>query len=137
MQTNLIDAYAALPQARRLGFRAWLARMAESRGLAFLGELSGELEARAMVNHGRWIALCPLCGGAENVTADDPVFYCLSCGNERIDGRLMPAVFPDEAERREIEAALEKRQRLNQNWLPGETVIKLVAENKAHSAGVS
>lgn len=72
----------------------------------------------AYANHGRWVADCP-CGGAELVGDGDMV--CGSCG-------LVHEVdWPED--RKRIEGLLRVRPALNQNWLPGETVEMLAAEN--------
>ena len=48
----------------------------------------------AEISWGRWIAICE-CGGAEVVDPDDPFFFCLSCENEKQNGKLRPVNFPD------------------------------------------
>jgi ribosomal protein L37AE/L43A len=75
-------------------------------------EVEGEVVAR--VDWGRWLADCPYCGGAELVSKKTGIFYCLSCGMARQDGRPMRAVFPDDME--EIEAELKTRGVKWQNW---------------------
>lgn len=75
-------------------------------------ETEGEVVAR--VDWGRWLADCPLCGGAELVSRKAGVFYCLSCGMADQDGKPMRVLFPDDAE--EIEAELNTRLPKFQNW---------------------
>jgi hypothetical protein len=79
----------------------------------------------ARVNYGRWCAVCE-CGGCEDVDDREPVFICLSCGNE---GRLRPVVFPEN--KAEIERLLLKRAKVStRNWT-NQSVEELAAENLA------
>ncbi len=108
----------------------------------FTGKTSGE-PVVARVDAGRWIADCP-CGGAAYVDRDEPIFYCLGCGNRSNDGDARPVVFPDSAEaieeellkrpvddargRNEVERALNAIPLipgLQRSWCPGETVNSL------------
>jgi len=102
--------------------------IARKRGQRILDEISGE-PTSAEVNHGRWIALCPFCSGAEIADFDDPVFMCLSCFNESSGGRFIPVEFPVDHLAIEMELARRKRTE-NQNWIPGETLETLVDETK-------
>ena len=93
--------------------------------------------ALARVVHGRWVADCPQdgCMGAMDVTPGEPALcsYCFNCG---IDFRWRRVIFPEDIEG--IEAAL--RVRLlpeTANWVPGETVDALIAENIAHGIEVT
>jgi hypothetical protein len=81
----------------------------------------------AELNHGRWIAHCPLCAGAELVSPGVP-FYCLSCGMRLNDGHVMQVEFPEDAE--QIEAAVRTRAVANKNWVHGETVHALLEANR-------
>lgn len=74
----------------------------------------------AYVNHGRWVADCPLCNGAELV-APGEAMLCGSCGATHT------VVFPDHAT--DIEEALAKRPAMKRNWNPDETVDELIAQN--------
>jgi hypothetical protein len=74
----------------------------------------------ARVNHGRWLADCPVCRGAELVTEGEP-FLCGSCG------ALGKVTWPKDTTK--IETLLEVRPRDNQNW-DFEPVKVLDAENK-------
>jgi len=108
----------------------WLMRQAHAVGFDFDPHTRGNV--RAEINHGRWIARCA-CGGAEDVSPAEPVFYCLSCGNADNDGHVMTIEFPTAAAREAIEAALLKRLEMeNRNWQPGESLDDLMGENKAH-----
>lgn len=75
-------------------------------------EPEGEVKAR--VDWGRWLCDCPLCGGAELVSRQAGVFYCLSCGMKDQDGHPMQVLFPDDAEKIEVE--LDTRETKFQNW---------------------
>jgi len=79
----------------------------------------------ARIDAGRWLADCPLgCGGAEMVSAADPVFLCISCGS---DDKWWPVTFP--GNRGAIEAEIVKRPDVNGwSWTPGETLAQLQAE---------
>jgi len=132
MNTLLIDAYSTIPAARRLGLRPWIARMARDLGFAFIPAVADRPPLQVRINQGRWITDCDNCTGAENVTADDPVMYCFSCGNSHLDGQLAPVQFPGETDRRKIEELLLVRQRINQNWTPTEPVGRLRDENRGH-----
>ena len=57
----------------------------------------------ALVDHGRWMAICDKCNNPEYVDPDEPIFFCCRCGNG--DQRsARPVAFPQN--RAEIEAAL-------------------------------
>lgn len=86
--------------------------------------------AYAEANYGRWVACCPRpgCANAMALVDDQPVFECLgpdSCGMEA------PVIWP--ADPQAIEALLAMRPFVqNQNWLVGETLEDLLAENAEH-----
>lgn len=109
----------------------------------FTGQVTGN-PVQAMINHGRWIALCPKCGGAEYVDPYEKIFYCFSCGNAALKGHARPVEFPDN--RKEIEQAVLQRPVLavrgtnaiqrailavpltpgfSRTWMPGETLEDL------------
>lgn len=73
----------------------------------------------AYVNHGRWLADCPACNGAEAVTRAYPFFYCDSCGQEWAQGALARVVFPSDADAAERLLGQRRDARV-QNWRPGE-----------------
>lgn len=85
------------------------------------------------VNHGRWIAECPDCHGAQLSSPADRRFMCHCCGNVAINGKWRPVLWP--AGTTGLEAALEQRPKLARNWLPGETVAHLLAENDRMMGG--
>ena len=84
-----------------------------------------EVAVAARIDAGRWLADCPVgCGGAEMVSAADPVFLCVSCGS---DDKWWPVTFP--ADRAAIEAEITKRTNVNGwAWTPGETLAQLREE---------
>lgn len=61
---------------------------------------------KAHIWQGQWIAECE-CSGASFVDADEPIFFCFSCGNRINDNRPRPVIFPDE--RAEIERLILER----------------------------
>ena len=83
----------------------------------------------AFVNDGRWVVACtvPRCGGAQLAALDDPRFMCVTCGNAANGGAWLPVTFPEA--RQSIATALAGREKRDQNWLPGESVADLLAEN--------
>lgn len=85
--------------------------------------------ARARVDHNRWIADCPDCGGAEFVWRDGPsVMICQNCLNGGIGHAWRAVEFPGDIAA--IEAALLARPLpQNRHWSPGESVADLLAEN--------
>jgi hypothetical protein len=79
-------------------------------------------------NAGRWIVVCPYCASGQYAAATDHRFICVpGCGS---GGNWLPVEWPEDQS--DIEAALEPRPLENQNWLPGETVDDLLAENAAY-----
>ena len=94
----------------------------------------------AYVNHGRWIAECPnRCGNAIVVSQAEPHFICFGCGSPENDGKWYNVMLPSEW--RAIEQELLKRparvafEASHRNWIPGETVADLRAENAEHGVG--
>jgi hypothetical protein len=87
------------------------------------------------VNHGRWIAECPDCRGAQVAARSDPRFFCVDCLNAWCGGRWVRLVWPPDAS--DIEALLLKRETHHRNWSPGESVNDLLAENVAHATILS
>lgn len=84
----------------------------------------------AYILHGIWKARCE-CAGCEVVDLDEPLFMCCSCWNRAEGHRWRPVVLPDEREA--IERALLLRPMVeNRNWLAGESLAALEAENVEH-----
>ena len=48
----------------------------------------------ARIDRERLIAECDVCHGAEYVDPDDPVFFCISCGNAAVGGKLRRVIIP-------------------------------------------
>lgn len=93
-------------------------------------KINDSMMLKARINHGRWIVDCPYCEGAEAAWKEEKLFLCMSCWNNGTN-EFIPVEFPDEIE--DIESELSKRVKVeNQNWVQGETMIKLKAENEAH-----
>jgi len=111
----------------------WLSNQA--RAMSFPFKLAPRGEVQAEVNHGRWLVRCPACAGAEEADPQEPVFYCLSCGNSDNDGHVMTVVFSDDRET--IEKILLLRPMENRNWKTRETLQDLVIENLEHGFGVA
>lgn len=88
----------------------------------------------AYINHGRWVAECPLgCGDAKVLSGLANLYICTEPGCPSMD--WYQVVFPEERE--EIEAVLLSRRAhrpdmaLARNWKPGESLSALEAENVA------
>lgn len=80
--------------------------------------------AFAFISEGRWVANCEICNGAEFVT-EGQVMTCGTCG------AVSQVTWPDKVD--EIEKVLDERPNMvNRNFLPGETVALLKAENREH-----
>lgn len=75
-----------------------------------------DLAVGARVDHGRWLADCPYCPGAELVDLEDLRFFCLSCYNEAAGGRWLHIVMPEAQQREAIEAYLQQWPQLQQHW---------------------
>ena len=85
---------------------------------------------RAWVNRSSWAVNCPFCKGSQVIEPGD-LFFCVDClmlGNE---GYAMKVWFPKE--RKMIEKILMYRpDPQTRNWLIGETLDQLRAENVEH-----
>lgn len=80
----------------------------------------------AYVSWGRWVARCPRCPSAELAHVGQP-FVCEFCG------LICDIEWPSDEMRYGIERLLLMRpDSTKQNWLPGETLTDLMAENGAH-----
>jgi hypothetical protein len=138
METLMRDSNNVLVGLRHTTHRKWFTQQAGGRGLWVAGGISEEHGVDAYLNHGRWIADCPLeregqpCGGAECVTEDDKVFFCLSCGNAQVGGNFLKVRFPPKNSRNKIEKSLAMRPESLRNWNPGETPAKIAEENRQH-----
>lgn len=86
----------------------WIRRVAAAKKVkpSFVVNADPGSEVVARVDHGRWIADCPDCNGAEYVDPDEPVFFCFGCLNTQYQGQLRPVRFPPPEIRERIEANL-------------------------------
>jgi len=82
-------------------------KLAERHGHTYHPDRPAGKPVRARINRGRWIADCE-CGGAEYVDPDEPLFFCMSCGNAVTSGRAREVIFPEN--RKDIEAEVMSRK---------------------------
>lgn len=116
-----------VPPAERVLYTDWVASVPlEVALMAPVG--SSAIAVEVVVNHGRWIAECPDCSGAQLTSPEDRRFMCVSCANVAVDGRWRPVKWPKAHV--EIGGMLDVRPRDVANWLPGETVAQLREENE-------
>lgn len=81
------------------------------------------------VNDGRWLVQCP-CGGAQYASKTDHRFFCIDCLNATANGLWVAVTWPQYPGL--IEAVLDVRPTNQADWLPGETLSQLAAENQAN-----
>lgn len=95
---------------------------------------SGTPSLPAWVCRSDWVVTCDVC--REQVAIEPgELFFCPSCLNASHDGYARRVTFPKQKE--SIERILVLRPDPNtRNWLPGETLKDLEAENAAHGVGV-
>lgn len=123
-----------LPQVRETGYFHWVADLVFERWPGWEGRI--DWVARdvvfAEINASRWIVHCPLAGCNEAIhTAPGLPFFCPECLNMTHGGIAYQVVFP--AEMTDIEQVLSVRPlSKTRNWLPGESLDFLVAENRIH-----
>ena len=89
----------------------------------------------AYVNHGRWIVDCPDCNTAWLVTPSHRSTLIDFFGGKHevcFCGANILIQFP--LSKRAIDAILSIRPMRSRNWVPGETLAALRAENVAHTA---
>lgn len=119
-------------------WRAHAAKYPSSTGDAALPQgIAAGPSVSARIEQGRWIADCPTldCSGAEFVSFDSPVFFCCECRNAAFGNKTLPMDAPSGKTKTDIEAVLLARaDRVNRNWLSGETLAHLKAENRAQGA---
>lgn len=91
---------------------------------------------KARIDHGRLLADCPSCAGAELVDHEDLVFFCLSCYNQAHGGKWLTVELPPADELAAITAALLERPANQRHWRSGQSVADLQLGNiLAQSAG--
>jgi hypothetical protein len=79
------------------------------------------------VNSGRWLARCPVCSNGILADPDWEEAVCFECGNDYV------ITAPPPQDVNEIERLLLKRPKVGtQNWIPGETLEELEADNRNH-----
>ena len=106
--------------------RGQLNRLEEVRSKAEAGSIGQPVEA--YVNHGRLVADCPDCNGAEIVNYGGS-FFCLSCLNDKNKNRPRPVKKPRNM--RAIIEQLEKRTiKETMNWNLGESLDDINQGNK-------
>lgn len=132
MIIRMAKEQAAVREAN--GYRNFVRRQVEARWPAanvpiFWERVQG-VPAAAFVQDSSWVVGCPDC--SEHIVAQvgEPLF-CPNCCNVQNAGAPRPVIFPPN--RGAIEAALLRRPvPATRNWLPGEPVEQLRAENAAH-----
>jgi hypothetical protein len=72
----------------------------------------------ARIDYARWIADCE-CGGAEYVDPEEPIFFCMACGNKATSGRARKVEFPKDRVNIENET-MNKPEGGWQSWERGE-----------------
>jgi uncharacterized protein (DUF1499 family) len=79
------------------------------------------MPVHAYVNGGRWLARCPDCPRG-----------CDASQNASAGHRFRPVIWPGEAFVEQLLALLAPRPEAATNWLPGETLDFVRAENMEH-----
>jgi hypothetical protein len=118
---------------------------------AWNGQKANAPVIQAHINGGRWSVTC-WCGQYSYASPKFGFHWCLSCGNKSI-GAAVPVVFPEEAERAEIERILLLRPvqdglsteptqaamqaialvpGLRRDWYAGQSIDWLMEENLAN-----
>lgn len=101
------------------------------------------MKAFARLEHGRWVIDCPLetCWDAQLAPPGSKrhrkcacVDYTV-CTHGQPCGQAIEVVWPDNLEKGLAVLRL-RPARANHNWLPGETVEQLIAENLEHGVAV-
>ena len=121
-------AAAAITQAY-MGFMAeyWIKNGMDG-ALPLTSNVQGQIQVH--VNWGRWIVDCVNCNSAGYVDQETPIWICTECGSPENDGKWYGVGWP--ASQEAIEAELLKRPSMdNRNWIIGQTVADLQAENAA------
>lgn len=107
-------------------------KVAQQQGIRAPSEIAGveDKPAYAHISHSRIVADCPNCNNAEFVWRDGPyIMACANCGNADIGNKLRVVIMPEILGG--IEELLMKRPNpATRNWIPGETLEQLEAENE-------
>lgn len=108
------------------------------------GEAPDAQPVFAYVNAGRWLARCPECPRGCELLSRSPMptgkparnrrdwFWCNSCQNASAGNRFRPVIWPTEAFIAKLLELLAPRPTEATNWLPGETLDFVRAENMEH-----
>jgi hypothetical protein len=105
-------------------------RKENKRGEMPLG-VSKDYTVDAKINHGRWIAECPVCHSAQVTSPDDKRFFCIQCENVSASGKWATVKWPSAPQVGMIEELLLVRPDVKtRNWIAGESVADLRKENE-------
>jgi hypothetical protein len=130
-------------------FREFIFGVAMKNNTKILMETTNKMPIKAKISFGRWLSQCE-CGGHEMVDPDDRIFFCQSCGNSAVDGKLRKVKFPenlDEIEKTVLERVVDDSSHKNmqpfmraviakpvdgvpRSWEPGESVADLKRQHK-------
>ena len=156
---KLISADDIVKRDKKTTLRVWIVDVSTMR--AHEGKIVQRWDGKriegeavqAVVNNGRLLAQCAVCGGHEYVSPREKIFFCMSCGNDG-SGAARPVEFPSDWAG--IEAALIARpifpgpgldevqavfrsrpvmRGLARNWAQPITLDQLTEENKAYGIG--
>lgn len=151
MMKKIITALDVAEKFHRATVRDFIARLSVEKNIPWNGQITEDSPVQARIDFGRWIADCE-CGGAEYVDPNEPIFFCMSCGNVDTGHAARRVIFPQQ--RAEIEAEVLMRQvkdnaRLDpaaralyakavdgipRSWNPGETVKDLKLQHNIAKA---
>ncbi|MEA2703909.1 MAG: hypothetical protein QOD63_1854 [Actinomycetota bacterium] len=85
----------------------------------------------AQVKDGQWVVRCDGCRNAQFTARAEPRFFCVRCLNSTHGGQWVAVAWPVDSEKGEA-VLLARPLFQSRNWLAGETLADLVAENRAH-----
>ena len=119
---SLAPADTKIPLATPAEYRRWQFKNVAARG----GTVFKSPESiQAVVNHGRWLALCAWCSNAPLTRPDWGIACCLECGAFYPMGKV---IFPENHQ--EIKDILVQRPRRDQQNWTDESVEALQEENE-------
>lgn len=143
--------YTATDRAQELGFDSLLAYLDFVTKSTISREFDETEPVYARIEKQRWIADCKdgTCRGCNYVDPEDNWFFCGSCLNFSVGGKLRRVVFPENY--KEIEEELLKREvtlppgafgtqgariadGLPRSWNPGESIEDLIAQREGWKA---
>lgn len=129
------DTIPALFSNHSLTLMQWYQLEAHKMGVEISKQVGPE-KVRARILFGRWLVDCPVCNGANDVIPAEPIYLCSCClwpgifwmGNPQ-PPHFAEVIFP--ADRGRIESILVNRPYIhNRNWHPGESIERLMEENR-------